>query len=179
MDLSLAREYDHYSRLPALGLGNGSGLVPRLLGHWPEKSLGLLLEAVPGPDLDHLLLKASVYGDPAPFFRAWKNWCICWPSFIPGWSGSGCAGARPGLPGKVTTQLLAAGLLTREDRQALAHERHAWEERFQDFSGPAGLIHGDATPTNFLFPNGRAVALDLERLESATASGTCPGWPGN
>jgi aminoglycoside phosphotransferase (APT) family kinase protein len=26
------------------------------------------------------------------------------------------------------------------------------------------LIHGDATPTNFLFPNGRAVALDLERL---------------
>ena len=26
------------------------------------------------------------------------------------------------------------------------------------------LIHGDATPTNFLFPDGRAVALDLERL---------------
>ena len=26
------------------------------------------------------------------------------------------------------------------------------------------LIHGDATPTNFLFPDGGAVALDLERL---------------
>ena len=68
-DLSLAREYDHYLRLPALGLGNGGGLAPRLLGRWPERSLGLLLEAVPGPDLDHLLLKACVHGDPAPLFR--------------------------------------------------------------------------------------------------------------
>src|SRR5665648_668018 len=48
--------------------------------------------------------------------------------------------------------------------RALARERHAWEERFQDFPDRQVLIHGDATPTNFLFPNGRAVALDLERL---------------
>jgi len=26
------------------------------------------------------------------------------------------------------------------------------------------LLHGDATPTNFLFPDGRVVAVDLERL---------------
>ena len=54
--------------------------------------------------------------------------------------------------------------MTREDWQALAHERQAWETRCQDFSDRQVLIHGDATPTNFLFPNGRAVALDLERL---------------
>ena len=65
---------------------------------------------------------------------------------------------------KVMAQLLEAGLLTGEDWQALARERDAWEERFQDFSDRQVLIHGDATPTNFLFPNGRAVALDLERL---------------
>ena len=68
-DLSLAREYDNYLQLSALGLANGGGLVPRLLGRRPERSLGLLLEAVPGPDLDHLLLKACVHGDPAPLFR--------------------------------------------------------------------------------------------------------------
>ncbi len=83
-DLSLAREYDHYLRLPALGLGNGGGLVPRLLGRWPERSLGLLLEAVPGPDLDHLLLQACVHGDPAPSSGPWKNWRTCWPFFTPG-----------------------------------------------------------------------------------------------
>ena len=65
-DLSLAREYDHYLRLPALGLGNGGGLAPRLLGRWPERSLGLLLEAVPGPDLDHLLLRACGPRRPGP-----------------------------------------------------------------------------------------------------------------
>jgi len=54
--------------------------------------------------------------------------------------------------------------LTWEDWQALAHERDAWEERCQDFPDRQVLIHGDATPTNFLFPDGRAVALDLERL---------------
>ena len=66
----------------------------------------------------------------------------------------------------MTAQLLEAGLLTREDWQTLARERPAWEERYQDFSDRQVLIHGDATPTNFLFPNGRAVALDLERLRA-------------
>jgi len=61
-------------------------------------------------------------------------------------------------------QLLQAGLLTSEDRLALERERAAWEPRLQNFPDRQVLIHGDATPTNFLFPDGRAVALDLERL---------------
>ncbi len=35
---------------------------------------------------------------------------------------------------KVTAQLLETGMLSREDWQALAYERQAWEARFQDFS---------------------------------------------
>ena len=167
-DLSLAREYDHYLQLPALGLGNGGGLAPRLLGRWPERSLGLLLEAVPGPDLDHLLLQACVHGDPAPLFRGLEKLAHLLAFFhsrpVPALPVS----PEPALAylDKVMAQLLEAGLLTREDWQALARERDAWEERFQDFSDRQVLIHGDATPTNFLFPNGRAVALDLERLRA-------------
>jgi len=136
-DLSLAREYDHYLRLPALGLGNGGGLVPRLLGRWPERSLGLLLEAVPGPDLDHLLLRASVHGDPAPLFTALEKLAHLLAFFhsrpvpvLP-------VALEPALAylDKVTAQLLEAGLLSREDWQALAHERDAWEERCQDWLG--------------------------------------------
>jgi len=167
-DLSLAREYDHYLRLPALGLGNGSGQVPRLLGRWPERSLGLLLEAVPGPDLDHLVLQACLQGDLAPLFRGLEKLAHLLAFFhsrpIP---------ALPVVPepalaylDKVMAQLLEAGLIVSEDWQALAHERLAWEERFHDFPDRQVLIHGDATPTNFLFPNGRAVALDLERLRA-------------
>jgi aminoglycoside phosphotransferase len=167
-DLSLAREYDLYLRLPALGLGNGDGLVPRLLGRWPESSLGLLLEAVPGPDLDHLLLRASVHNDPAPLFPALEKLAhlLAWFHSRP--LAADSVASEPALAylDKVMAQLLEAGMLTREDWQALARERHAWGERFQDFPDRQVLIHGDATPTNFLFPNGRAVALDLERLRA-------------
>ncbi|MDO9531304.1 MAG: phosphotransferase [Deltaproteobacteria bacterium] len=165
-DLSLAREYNHYLRLPGLGLGNGNGLVPRLLGRWPERSLGLLLEAVPGPDLDHLLFRACLHGDPAPLFGALDKLAHLLAFFHSRPVPALPVAPEPALAylDKVMAQLLEAGMLTREDWQALAHEHHAWEERFQDFSDRQVLIHGDATPTNFLFPNGRAVALDLERL---------------
>jgi len=166
--LSLSREYDHYLRLPALGLGNGGGLAPRLLGRWPERSLGLLLEAVPGPDLDHLLLKACVHGDPAPLFRGLEKLAHLLAFFHSRPVPALPVPPKPALAylDKVMGQLAAMGLLTREDLQSLAHERHAWEARFQDFSDRQVLIHGDATPTNFLFPDGRAVALDLERLRA-------------
>ena len=165
-DLSLSREYDHYLRLPALGLGNGGGLVPRLLGRWPERSLGLLLEAVPGPDLDHLLLKACVHGDPAPLFLGLEKLAHLLAFFHSRPVPALPVAPEPALAylDKVMAQLLEAGLLVRQDCQALEHERAAWEVRWQNFSDRQVLIHGDATPTNFLFPNGRAVALDLERL---------------
>jgi hypothetical protein len=167
-DVSLAREYDNYGQLPGLGLGNGGGLVPRLLGRWPARSLGLLLEAVPGPDLDHLLLEACVHGEPAPLFQGLEKLAHLLAFFhlrpVPALPAS----PEPVLAylDKVVSQLMAGGLLTREDWQALAHERHTWEGRFQDFADRQVLIHGDATPTNFLFPNGRAVALDLEKLRT-------------
>ena len=165
-DLSLAREYDHYLRLPALGLGNGGGLAPRLLGRWPERSLGLLLEAVPGPDLDHLLLRASVHGDPAPLFQALEKLAHLLAFFHSRPVPALPVAPEPALAylDKVMTQLREAGLLVRQDWQTLEYERDAWEGRCRDFSDRQVLIHGDATPTNFLFPNGRAVALDLERL---------------
>jgi aminoglycoside phosphotransferase len=165
-DVSLAREYDHYLSLPGLGLGNGDGLAPRLLGRRPERSLGLLLEAVPGPDLDHLLLRACLHGDAAPLFRALEKLAHLLAFFHSRPVPAHPVAPEPALAylDKVTAQLLEAGLLTGEDCQALARERQVWEERLQDFADRQVLIHGDATPTNFLFPNGRAVALDLERL---------------
>ncbi len=165
-DLSLAREYDHYRRLPALGLVNGRRLTPRLLGRYPDRSLGLLLEAVPGPDLDHLLLQACVHQDPAPLYRSLEKLAHLLAFFhfqpVPGSPVS----PDPALAylDKVRARLEASGLLSREDCLTLTHERRCWQERFRDFADRQVLIHGDATPTNFLFPDGRAVALDLEKL---------------
>jgi hypothetical protein len=51
---------------------------------------------------------------------------------------------------KVIGQLHAAGLLNREDCQALTDEGEFWEMRFQEFSDQQVLVHGDATPPIFL-----------------------------
>jgi aminoglycoside phosphotransferase len=126
------------------------------------------MEAVPGPDLDRLLLQACVQGESAPLFRGLEKLAHLLAFFH-----SRPVPALPVSPDpalayldKLATQLLEGGLLTREDWQGLGRERDAWEARCQDFSDRQVLIHGDATPTNFLFPNGGAVALDLERLRA-------------
>jgi aminoglycoside phosphotransferase len=165
-DLSLAREYDHYRQLPALGLDNGRGLVPRLLGCWPATSLGLLLEAVPGPDLDHLLLRACVHGETEPLYRGLEQLARLLAFFH-----SRPRRAEPLEPGpalayldKVAAQLRTADTISPAEGRDLARQGALWEARWREFPGMQVLIHGDATPTNFLFPNGRAMALDMEKL---------------
>jgi Ser/Thr protein kinase RdoA (MazF antagonist) len=140
-DLSLAREYDHYRELPALGLANGRRLVPRLLGRWPEHSLAPLYRGL--GKLAHLL--AFFHSRPVPVSPVSPDPALAYMD-------------------KLMAQLQEAGLLTAEDRQALAQERADWGARCRDFPDRQVLVHGDATPSNFLFPDGRAVALDLERL---------------
>ena len=108
------------------------------------------------------------HGDPAPLFQALEKLADLLAFFHSRPVPALPVAPQPALAylDKVMAQLLEAGLLTREDWQVLTRERHAWAERFQEFSDRQVLIHGDATPTNFLFPNGRAVALDLERLRN-------------
>jgi aminoglycoside phosphotransferase len=165
-DLGLAREYDNYLKLPALGLTNGQGLVPRLLGRWPQESLGLLIEAMPGPDLDHFILQACIHRDPKPLNRNLEKLAQLLAIFHSRPIVAHSVDPAPALAylDKVMGQLHEAGLLTREDWQTLTYERAFWENRCRDFADRQVLVHGDATPTNFLFPNGRAVALDLEKL---------------
>jgi Ser/Thr protein kinase RdoA (MazF antagonist) len=166
LDQGLAREYDNYLKLPALGLNNGT--VPRLLGRWPEAGLGLLLEAVPGPDLDRLLAQACRGGDPRLYPALTRL------ARLLGRFHGAAAAAEPVAPepalaylDKLLGQLNGAGLLNPEAQADLAREGGLWAARFADYPDGQVLVHGDATPTNFLFPDGRAVALDLERLRIA------------
>jgi aminoglycoside phosphotransferase (APT) family kinase protein len=121
---------------------------------------------VPGPDLDHFLQRACRHADPAPLRRALEKLARLLARLH-----SRPRPPRPVAPtpalaylDKMVVQLQAAGLLSADHRQTLAQERLAWEARWAEFPDRQVLIHGDATPTNFLFPDGRAVALDLERL---------------
>ena len=166
-DLSLAREYDHYLQLPALGLGNGGGLVPRLLGRWPGAVPGAApgSRARPGPGSSLAPgLRPRRPGAPLP--GPGKTGALAGLFSLPAGPGSaGLARARPGLPGQGDGPVAGGRAV---DPGGLAgpgaRARRLGGSACQDFSDRQVLIHGDATPTNFLFPNGRAVALDLERL---------------
>jgi len=166
LNAGLRQEYDNYFKAAALGLGDGLGLLPRLLGRGPQVGLGLLLTAIGGPDLDFLLLRACGQGQVDALYRALENLA----GLLSFWHLRPVP-ASPVIPypglgyfDKLRQQLQDLGLLSPEEDAALAEERWAWEGRFAKFPDQEVLVHGDATPTNFLFPNGRVVALDLERL---------------
>jgi len=174
----LAQEYDNYLQAAARGLTNGCSRIPRLLGRHPESRLGLLLEAIPGPDLDGLIRRACLHGEAAPLWQGLESLAELLAFFhsrpLPETPASGLEALD--YLDKLRLQLHRLGLLTAETEADLAAEGAAWEVRLAQFPDRRVLVHGDATPTNFLFPdNGgqgrpphsQAVALDLERLRPA------------
>ena len=57
-DRSLEQEYRNYLAAPAWGL-TAAGVIPRLVGQSSGVRLGLLLEGLPGTDLDYYLSEAT------------------------------------------------------------------------------------------------------------------------
>jgi aminoglycoside phosphotransferase len=164
-DRSLTQEYRNYQAAPGWGL-KAAGLIPRLVGQSPGLRLGLLLEAIPGPDLDHYLL-AAAYGQG-------KETCLQKVGQLAELLAFFHTRPLTPLPAasepvlayfqKLRGQLHAQRIITPEEVAGLAEEAQAWEALLQEYPDRQVLLHGDATPTNFLFPDGRVVALDLERL---------------
>jgi Ser/Thr protein kinase RdoA (MazF antagonist) len=143
--------------------------------------LGLLVEDIPGPDLDHLIMRACNAGEMdrlhgalenlAGLLARWHSRPLTKHTKHPENPGTPKSPAAPAEAldyfDKVAGQLKAKGFLSPEDEEFLTEARNSWEKRLPKFPDHRVLVHGDATPTNFLFPNGRVVALDLERLRLA------------
>ncbi len=169
IDRGLIREYHAYLQAQALGL-NGSGPhLPRFLGRCPRVRLGLLLENVPGPTLDRYLAEAA----DADGFRKLCDKLEKLAGLLAFFHSRPVlqkpVSPQPGLQYfyKLLRQLQTAGHLSAEEAETLRAEGPAWEPLLARHSDYQVLVHGDATPTNFLFPDGRAVAVDLERLRLA------------
>jgi len=165
-DRSLAREYQNYLWLADQGREPLNGSLPRLLGQLPEQGLGVLLEAVSGPDLDHFLAQAALGGQMEALCRRLDKLAGLLTRFhqtsAPGTLTSPDPARR--YFNKLCFQLTNLGLFSADEQGALMEARDAWEPQLVKFPDRTVLVHGDATPTNFLFPDGRAVAVDLERL---------------
>jgi len=165
-DKSLVQEYRIYRAAPGLGLNQG--VIPKLVGHDPGVRLGLLLEAVPGPDLDHYLAEAVLGRELERCLAKLANLAELLAFFHTRPQTRRAVAPEPALAyfQKLQGQLQTLGLLSPEDMGFLAEEGRSWEARLGAYADRQVLLHGDATPTNFLFPDGRAVAVDLERLRT-------------
>jgi aminoglycoside phosphotransferase len=168
-DRGLVNEYHAYLRGPALGLTGESPCIPQLLGCYPSVKLGLLLEDISGYDLDHFLMSANYPEGRAALHHRLEKLAELLAFFHSRPLPPEPVSPRPALSyfQKLMGQLLANSVLTQEEERYFQAERVAWEEVLNRFPDRQVLIHGDATPTNFLFPDGRAVAVDLERLRGA------------
>jgi aminoglycoside phosphotransferase (APT) family kinase protein len=163
-DQALLQEAHNYRLAARLGLT--PAMVPRFLGACPGLGLGVLLAAVPGPDLDACVAEAVARNDPASLFPRLRQLARLLALFhrrpVPRREVSFLEPGTYAL--KLTAQLTAQGLLTPEEEGILKEEVQTWQAPWGTSPDGVVLLHGDATPTNFLFPDGRAVALDLERL---------------
>jgi aminoglycoside phosphotransferase (APT) family kinase protein len=168
-------EYRNLIRLRYLGLNAHPHSVVKPLCREERIGLALAEEYVGGKDLDHYLRRAAWKGAPASLDRVLDHLA----DFLHRLHSR--SAPDNGTRSRITARLDDAGeyfakLVTRLERQGLLDPdavaaylrlRDRWlaQSRMQ---AEAVTVHGDATPTNFLFPTADdVVAIDLERMKAA------------
>jgi len=165
-------EYGNLVALQTLGFSNRPHRVVRPLGH--EESIGLAVveENVHGRDLDHFL-RLAADGAAEPLRHALRGLA----AFLASLHRSTATGRGADLDhasryaDRLLDKLRRQGVLDARAARDLARRRDRWLGRSRMRAGEA-IVHGDATPTNFIFGDGgEVVAIDLERMNRAD-----PAW---
>jgi aminoglycoside phosphotransferase len=152
-----------------LGLDGDSDRVVAPLGKSKELSALLVTERAPGQTLDYYIAKAvyeqqhdelfQTLGHLARFFNRLHE------------AAKTESPLSPDLPRLYLNSLLDSldsgpvGYLKRAEIEEYA--ARWWYEESVFSSDKETIVHGDATPTNFLFDNGNVTAIDLERMKWA------------
>jgi aminoglycoside phosphotransferase (APT) family kinase protein len=163
----LTSEFKNLRKARALGLCNLPHYVVRPVGRESSIGLGIMEEFVEGNDLDHYIKRAVYEGrhkrlrkrltDLARFIAELhkRTMTVNGLDFSP----------SVDYFGRVLSKLREKGIVDDEKAARLTRLREAWVEREYMLTDGKVLIHGDATPTNFLFPKEDGViAIDLERM---------------
>lgn len=169
-------EYRNLIRLRYLGLNGHPHSVVKPLCREERIGLALAEEYVGGRDLDHYLQRAAWHDAPAALGRVLDHLA----DFLHRLHSRSAAGPN-GASARSTARLDDAGeyfarivakleqqrLLEPHEVLAYARLRDRWLARSR-MQAAAVTVHGDATPTNFLFPTAEdVVAIDLERMKPA------------
>jgi aminoglycoside phosphotransferase (APT) family kinase protein len=166
-EVKLEAEYDNLSRARSLGLAVPPNYVVQPLGREKRFGLGLLEEFVNGRDLDHYVRRAAYEGRRRRLMKKLGKLA----SFLAELhkrteTAYGVDLGHSDLYfAKVMEKLRQKGIVGREKELRLMTLRDIWLRQGFMRRDREVLLHGDATPTNFIFPaSSGVVAIDLERM---------------
>ncbi len=161
------RELDNVRRVRSLGLDSPPCFVPRPLGYRSDLGLSIVSEYIEGEDLDSYLKRAA-YDPHRPDLREALGRLAGLLHKLHSRSrgGGGVLDAISGYGFKIVNRLREQSVLNDEEAEAANALFGRWMDCGGLWRGSTSLVHGDATPTNFLFTGDRSVvALDLEMMK--------------
>ncbi len=162
----LQREFDNIRQVRALGLDRSPLRAVRALAVNPDLGCLLVEEFVSGEDLCFAVREAAWHGRHAELSTRLSQ-AACFLARLHSASATDLrSDDREALAylEKVIGQLITWEVLTFEQAEELRRLGRRWEASGELRGAVQVLIHGDATPTQFLFPDDELVAIDFERL---------------
>lgn len=167
---SAGKEYSNLSLLRnEFGMDHGACQVVAPLGKKKELSALLVTEKAPGRMLDYYIAEAVCNHRSDLLFGALSSLARFF--FKLHRNGQDDRPVSSDLPQRYLSGLydyLGGWLLTPDDRDAIESYAARWWDKDNVFSTDGEVIvHGDATPTNFLFNGDHVTAIDLERMKWA------------
>lgn len=152
-----------------LGMDRGTNRIVAPLGKSKELSALLVTEKAPGQTLDHYITKAIFEQQHEELFQFLSHLARFFVKLHEAAKTERLL--SPDLPRFYLNTLLDSlngRLLDSLNRDEI--EKYAaqwWNEEHVFASDRETIVHGDATPTNFLFDNGNVTGIDLERMKWA------------
>jgi aminoglycoside phosphotransferase (APT) family kinase protein len=170
--LRIKGEYDNLHKIRRYGFDKHPNYVVRPISK--EESIGLALveEFIQGKDLDHYLKKAIYRGDRESLKRRLSRLA----SFLHTLHSKTESGNAVDLNSadiyfvKILHKLRRQNVISGSEVNRYLELVDKWLSKPILTSSKGVIVHGDATPTNFIFTDGGdVVAIDLERMKNADA----------
>jgi thiamine kinase-like enzyme len=170
--LRIKGEYDNLHAIRRYGFNVHPNFVVRPISKEESIGLALIEEFIQGKDLDHYLKKAIYRGDN----NSLKERLSMLASFLYALHAKTKSGNAVDLNSaysyflKIVQKLRKQNVISDSEMNQYQKLADKWLNR-PVLQKPKGVIvHGDATPTNFIFTaKGDVVAIDLERMKNADA----------
>ncbi|MDA8156947.1 MAG: aminoglycoside phosphotransferase family protein [Actinomycetota bacterium] len=170
--LRIKSEFEKLHKVRRYGFDASPHYVVRPISRSERIGLALVEEFISGKNLDHFIKKAVYEKNPGPLKKTLSRLA----SFLSALHRRTLNGKRVDLEPvfayyqKVLSKLAAENVLLEKERLGILKLVEKWLKRPRLSADRASIVHGDATPTNFLFTeNGDVVAIDLERMKDADA----------